>query len=196
MHFCRIRRFHQDINITLNDALIQSPSQAKYFSLTLDETLSWKPYFLEIKKSCIHHLTLMRKLSKTTYGADTTFFLRFYRSLIKLILDYRVDTYSSTAKKTLKLPDTFHHSALRIVTDSFRKTLCTSLYALCNELPPNQHCKFKIFLDRTHVSLDNPIDANKPYGRSALANRYLASLESIGMNHQNLKLSSEKIAEE
>lgn len=44
--------------------------------------------------------------------------------------------------------------------------------------------------------MDIPIAVNKPYARLALANRYLASLESISMNHLDMKLSFQKIAKE
>lgn len=115
-----------------------------------------------------------------------------------------MSAYFSAEKTTLKLLDTIHHSTLCIPAGSFHTTPCTSLYTLCNKLLPHLHLKFRIVrfvflmmnLDRTLVSMDNPIVVNEPYARSGLTNQYLANLESIGRNHLDLTLSSEKITEE
>ncbi|XKL67949.1 hypothetical protein PGB90_003440 [Kerria lacca] len=95
-------------------------------------------------------------------------------------MDYGSVIYTSASKTQLNSLNTIHNTALRLACGTFPTTPSTSLYALCNELPPSLY-RYLIFLktaarfhqrDRTYFRF-HPISAShRPYVKQRLNSRF------------------------
>ena len=78
-------------------------------------------------------LNILRFVSSTNWGADSTVLLNLYRSLIRSKLDYGCIVYGSAHPSYIKLLDTVHHQGLRLSLGAFRTSPVESLYVEANE---------------------------------------------------------------
>ena len=64
------------------------------------------------KNKCLKALDILKFVSSSDWGADSTVLLNLYRSLIRSKLDYGCIVYSSPRPSYIKLLDTVHHQGL------------------------------------------------------------------------------------
>ncbi|GBO37713.1 hypothetical protein AVEN_149962-1 [Araneus ventricosus] len=114
-------------------------------------------------------MNIVKILSSSWYGAESSSLLKIYRALIRSKLDYGSAIYGSASKSTLRPLDTIHNQGLRLSVGAFRTSPILSLYVLCNE--PSLELRrerlalnlfFKIKSDDSHPSHYNVI--NPKYG--------------------------------
>ena len=95
VHFCQLRKQHEDPVLTLYGSSIPVVQEYKYLCLIFDKKLSFIPHIKYIKAKCHKALNMMKVLSHTTWGADRTTLLQLCRSLIRSKLDYGSIVYGS-----------------------------------------------------------------------------------------------------
>ena len=137
VHFCKLRRFHNDPTLYLYGSQIPVVVESKFLGVIFDRKLSFIPHIRYIKAKCLKALNLLRVLSNTSWCADRTTLLHLYRSLIRSKLDYGSIVYGSARKSYLQMLDTIHHQGLRLALGAFRTSSVTSLYAEADE--PSLH---------------------------------------------------------
>ncbi|GBM97937.1 putative RNA-directed DNA polymerase from transposon BS [Araneus ventricosus] len=76
IHFCRRRGLHLDPKLLLNDCTIPIVRDAKYLGLILDSKLTFKPHVNYLKRKCTQSLNIIKMLSGTSYGAETSTLLK------------------------------------------------------------------------------------------------------------------------
>ena len=87
VHFCQLRKQHDDPVLTLYGSPIPVVQEYKYLGLIFDKKLSFIPHIKYLKAKCLKSLNMLKVLSHTTWGADRTTLLQLYRSLIRSKLD-------------------------------------------------------------------------------------------------------------
>ncbi len=164
VHFCRLRNCEHQLNIALNGHQLPCESKVPYLGLIYDNKLRWKFHISSIKAKCNARLNLLRKLSHTTYGADTQSLLRLYYALIQSVCNYGYPAYSSAATTALQSLNSIHNSALRLATGAFRSTPTTSLFYEAAVLPQDlhQHYLLSKYSIRLKSSPDLPMSSVKP----------------------------------
>ena len=133
VHFCKLRKLHNDPVITLNGVPIPVVEEAKFLGVIFDKKLSFIPHIKALKNKCLKALNLLRVLANTDWGADRKVLLRLYRSLVRSKLDYGSIVYGSARKSYLKMLNTIHHQGLRLALGAFRTSPIESLLAEANE---------------------------------------------------------------
>ena len=103
MHFCTKRIPHADPCLTLYNSEIPIVSETKFLGLIFDSKLSFKAHIDYLKKKCLKAMNLLRVVSNTDWGADSTTLLRLYRSLVRSKLDYGCVVYGSAVILTFNL---------------------------------------------------------------------------------------------
>ena len=86
-----------------------------------------------LKNKSLKALNILKFVSSTDWGADSTVLLNLYRSLIRSKLDYGCIVYGSARPSYIKLLDTVHHQGLRLSLGAFRTSPVESLYVEANE---------------------------------------------------------------
>ncbi|GBN63193.1 putative RNA-directed DNA polymerase from transposon X-element [Araneus ventricosus] len=169
IHFCKRRGLHPDPKLKLNNQTIPFVSEVKFLSLLLDKKLTFKSHVNHLKRKCTLSMNIVKMLSSSWYGAESSSLLKIYRALIRSKLDYGSAIYGSPSKSTLRPLDTIHNQVLRLSLGAFRTSPILSLYILCNE--PSLELRrerlainlfFKIKSDDSHPSHYNVI--NPKYG--------------------------------
>jgi len=133
VHFCKLRKLHNDPVITLNGVPIPVVEEAKFLGVIFDKKLSFIPHIKALKNKCMKAINLLRVLANTDWGADRKVLLRLYRSLVRSKLDYGSIVYGSARKSYLKMLNTIHHQGLRLALGAFRTSPIESLLAEANE---------------------------------------------------------------
>ena len=133
VHFCQLRKQHDDLVLTLYGSPIPVVQEYKYLGLIFDKKLSFIPHIKYLKAKCLKSLNILKVLSHTTWGADRITLLQLYRSLIRSKLDYGSIVYGSARKSYLAMLDPIHHQGLRLALEAFRTSSTASLYVEADE---------------------------------------------------------------
>ena len=200
VHFCQLRKQHDDPVLTLYGSPIPVVQEYKYLGLIFDKKLSFIPHIKYLKAKCLKSLNILKVLSHTTWGADRTTLLQLYRSLIRSKLDYGSIVYGSARKSYLAMLDPIHHQGLRLTLGAFRTSPTASLYAEADEPSLNTR-REKLSLQyaiRIAENNSNPahdvtfqtkyteLYESKPNFIKSFGVRTLPVLESANINFKNI----------
>ena len=73
--------------------------------MIFDQHLNWKAHLAYIKFKGIQALSLLKKLSHTTWGAKRETMIRIYKATVLSIVDYCCPIYASASEPALKTLD-------------------------------------------------------------------------------------------
>ena len=133
MHFCHLRKAHNDPILTLDGTPIPVVEENKFLGVIFDRKLSFIPHIKQLKAKCQKALNLLRVVAHTDWGADRKVLLNLYRTIIRSKLDYGSIIYGSARKSYLEMLDPIHHQGLRLALGAFRTSPSESLLAKANE---------------------------------------------------------------
>ena len=200
VHFCQLRKQHDDPVLTLYGSPIPVVQEYKYLGLIFDKKLNFIPHIKYLKAKCLKSLNILKVLSHTTWGADRTTLLQLYRSLIRSKLDYGSIVYGSARKSYLAMLDPIHHQGLRLALGAFRTSPTASLYVEADEPSLNTR-REKLSLQyaiRIAENNSNPahdvtfqpkytdLYESKPNFIKSFGVRTLPILESANINFKNI----------
>ena len=103
VHFCQLRKQHDDPVLHLYGSHIPVVEESKFLGILFDRKLSFIPHIKYLKAKCLKALNLLKVLSHTSWGADRTTLLKLYRSLVRSKLDYSCIIYGSAQKSYLQM---------------------------------------------------------------------------------------------
>ena len=129
LHICRKRCPKTAANLSLYNTPINNVSEVKYLGVLLDQSCTWAPHIRQLRIRAFKVLDLLKHLTSKSWGADRISLLRIYIMLLKLMLEYGSEVFSSTADSHLNKIITIQNSALRIATGAFRSSPINSLHA-------------------------------------------------------------------
>ena len=159
IHICRKRNCPKIApNLTLYHRPISSKEQVKYLGVIFDKSFTWKPHIDNLKTKCTKTLDLFKHLTSKTWGADRKSLLRLHTMLLKPMIDYGSEIYSSAAPTHLNKVSVIQNSALRIATGAFRSSPITSLHSDTGIKPYKYSIETKMlnFLIRTRINPSHP----------------------------------------
>ncbi len=70
MHFCQLRRHHDDPKLTLDGTLIPVVEETKFLGILFDKKLTFIPHIKNLKAKCLKALNLLKVIAHTDWGAD------------------------------------------------------------------------------------------------------------------------------
>ena len=117
MHFCHLRKAHNDPILTFDGTPIPVVEENKFLGVIFDRKLSFIPHIKQLKAKCqkalnllrVKALNLLRVVVHTDWGADRKVLLNLYRTIIRSKLDYGSIIYGSARKSYLEMLDPIHH---------------------------------------------------------------------------------------
>ena len=99
MHFCQLRKAHNDPILTLNGTPIPVVEDNKFLGVIFDRKLSFIPHIKQLKAKCQKALNLLRGV-----------LINLYRTLINMV--HGSIMYGSARKSYLEMLDPIHHQGL------------------------------------------------------------------------------------
>ena len=157
MHFFHLRTLHPDPSLTMDGDPIKVVKEMRFLGLVFDTKLSFLPHIRALKARCMKALDVLKVLSATEWGADSTILLQLYRALVRSKLDYGSVVYGSARKSYVKLLDPVHHQGLRLSLGVFRTSPIQSLYVEARE-PSLENRRLKLSLQYTVKLKTNPLN--------------------------------------
>ena len=133
MHFCQLRKAHDDPVLTLDGQPIPVVEETKFLGVIFDKKLTFIPHIKKLKAKCQKALNLLRVVAHTDWGADRKILLNLYRTIVRSKLDYGCIVYGSARPSYLKTLDTIHHQGIRLALGAFRTSPAESLLVEANE---------------------------------------------------------------
>ena len=155
--FCQLRTLHPDPSLMMGGDPIKVVKEMRFLGLVFDTKLSFLPHIRALKARCMKALDVLKVLSATEWGADSTILLQLYRALVRSKLDYGSTVYGSTRKSYVKLLDPVHHQGLRLSLGVFRMSPIQSLYVEARE-PSLENRRLKLSLQYTVKLETNPLN--------------------------------------
>ena len=135
MHFCSLRKIHNDPLLQIDDSEIPVVNEYKFLGIIFVKKLSFIPHIKYLKNKSTRAKQLLRVVAHTEWGADRQTLIKLYRTLLRSQLDYGIFVYRSARKSYLKQLDPVHHGSLRLVLVAFRTFPIDSLYTEAHEAP-------------------------------------------------------------
>ena len=102
MHFCQLRKMHNNPRLNLDRSEIPVVDQYKFLSVIFDKKLSFIPHIQYLKEKCSKTLKLHHVIAHKDWGADQHTLLKLYRILIHSKIDYGYFIYGAARKSYLK----------------------------------------------------------------------------------------------
>ena len=169
MHFCHLRTLHPDPSLTMDGDPIKVVKEMRFLGLVFDTKLSFLPHIRALKARCLKALDVLKMLTATEWGADSTVLLQLYRALVRLKVDYGSIVYGSARKSYVKLLDPVHHQGVRLSLGVFRTLPIESLYVEARE-----------------PSLENRLYNSMPTSIQPLGLRARPHLQGLGVKLDNV----------
>ena len=202
MHFCHLRKAHNDPILTLDGTPIPVVEENKFLGVIFDRKLSFIPHIKQLKAKCQKALNLLRVVAHTDWGADCKVLLNLYRTIIRSKLDYGSIIYGSARKSYLEMLDPIHHQGLRLALGAFRTSPSESLLAEANE-PSLYNRRLKLSMQYALKLKSNP---SNPTYETVFEPQYKTLFENkpnmipsfrirISSEFENMNLDLDNIAE-
>ena len=133
MHFCHLRKAHDDPVLTLDGTPIPVVEETNFLGVIFDKKLTFITHIKKLKAKCQKALNLLRVVAHTDWGADRKVQLHLYRTVVRSKLDYGSIVYGSARESYLKTLDTIYHQGIRLALGAFRTSPVDSLLVEANE---------------------------------------------------------------
>ena len=124
-----------EVKLTLNGKTLEVVKKFKFLGVVFDKTNSWRDHIQKIETSCTKRTNILKCITGTTWGADTKTLLLLYRALIRPVLDYACEVYTSASKTLLVKINSIQYQCLKICTGAPARTSLEALLVLCGEPP-------------------------------------------------------------
>lgn len=145
LHICRKQNCPKLApNLKLNNINVKNFEEKKYLGLIFDKSFTWKPHITKLRKQGNKTLDLLKHLSHQSWGADRQSLLNLYLMLLKPVIDYGIEIYSSTAKTYMNSVSSLQNGAIRVATGAFRSSPIPSIHADSGILPMKFYNERKI----------------------------------------------------
>ena len=133
--FTHRRVTNLEIPFIINNSPIAHEQTCRFLGMQFDTRLTWNNHINYIIEHTKGRVNLIRMLSGQSWGCSKMATLTVYRSLIRSVLEYGCELFSTATSKSLKKLDVLQAKCLRICCGAMRCTPHASLQNECGELP-------------------------------------------------------------
>ena len=130
LHICRKRNCPKiSPNLSIFETPIASVDQVKYLGVIFDKGLTWKPHISQLRVRAFKTLDLLKHFTNKKWGADCISLLRLYIMLLKPMIEYGIEIFSSAAKTYMHQIEVLQNSAIRTATGAFKSSPIPSIHS-------------------------------------------------------------------
>ena len=133
--FTRKRKFNQPQDLQINGSSVEYVKEAKFLGMIFDANLTWNKHATYIKSRIKVRINLMRMVSGLNWGAGKRPLVAIYRALVRSVIEYGLELYSSASKSTIKILESIQAQCLRICCGALKSTPIIALQNECGEAP-------------------------------------------------------------
>ena len=144
--FFTLSKLQKPGGIKLCGRELQQDNEPTYLGVTFDHKMTWKPHIQKAEAKVIRKLTILRKLSGTTWGAQGKILKNMYVQGIKPHLEYCCTAWANAKDNTLGPLNRVQNQALRIITGAMRSTPIEKMENLTGIPPLKESRDTKVIL--------------------------------------------------
>ena len=112
----------EKVTIKLGDKILPQVETPTFLGVKLDTRLTWKPHIEDMEAKGIRKLGLLKKLSGTTWGANTKVLKTVYTGTVRPVLEYGASAWGTAAKTHTNKLDKVQNIGLRTVLGAMKTT--------------------------------------------------------------------------
>ncbi|XP_025416330.1 uncharacterized protein LOC112687685 [Sipha flava] len=174
------RRKIKPLKITLDNLVIPNQDKIKILGITFDSKLNWLPHLKNIRDSLSQKLNIIKIISHTTWGGDSSTLLMIYRALIRSKTDYGSILFNNANTSHLNMIQTKLNTAIRLSIGGFKSSPIESIRNIANEISPKLRREKLLLLHcaRTKRNTNNPA--------TKIINTYIQEAEKKNIKINNI----------
>ena len=160
IHICRKRncpKFNPNLSIYNNP--ITTIEEVRYLGVIFDKSNTWKPHISNLRTKAFKTIDLLKHLTHKKWGADCISLIRLYIMLLKPLIEYGIEAFSSAADTYMRKIETLQNSAIRIATGAFKSSPIPSIHAYTGIKPLKFYVETKMlnYFLRIKVNTSHPL---------------------------------------
>ena len=174
----------EQIKLRLNDGIVPQTDTTTFLGVKLDTRLTWKPQIEKMERSSLQKLALMRNLTGTTLGADSSILAKVYTATVRPTMEYASTTWGTAAMTNKNRLDKVQNMALRVRLGAMKTTPVHVMEKTANVEPLERRRSLKILIqgEKLRRLPSHPLHTN-------LAQLTKNRLRRQSLNHQYKELS-------
>ena len=178
----------EQIKLQLKGEIVPQTDNPIFLGVKLDTRLTWKgkPQIEKMERSSLQKLALMRKLARTSWGADSSILTKVYTATVRPTMEYASTTWGTAAKTNKSRLDKIQNMALRFILGlgAMKTTPVHDMEKTANVEPLERRRSLKILIqgEKLRRLPSHPLHTN-------LAQPTKNHLKRQSLNHQYKELS-------
>lgn len=132
---CFTNKFHDNLNIQIDNVKIKTEPYQKYLGMWMDHKLKFKKHITETVFKIRKKTNILKMLSKKNGGAHPQVMLQINKSLVRSHIDYGISIYGSACKTDLNRIQVAQNVGLRLSLRLLKSTPNHVVLAETGELP-------------------------------------------------------------
>ena len=122
------------------DTTPHPPPSPTFFGVRVDTQLPWKPHIEKMERCSLQTLALMRKLTVTTWGADSSILTKVCTATVRPTMEYISTTWGTAIKTNNSRQDKVQNMALRVILGAKKATSVHEMEKTANVEPLERGC--------------------------------------------------------
>ncbi|KAK7096645.1 hypothetical protein V1264_003726 [Littorina saxatilis] len=136
----------EKVNLKLGESALPQVETPTFLGVKLDSRLTWKPHLEEIEARGIRRLAIMRKLSGTTWGANSQILKTVYTGAVRPVLEYASSSWNTAARTNKARLDRVQNLGLRTVLGAMKTTPISEMQKVANIEPLEDRRQAKLLI--------------------------------------------------
>ena len=125
----------ESIKVKLEEDVLPQVDTPTFLGVKLDSRLTWKPHLEEMEARGRRRLAIMRKLSGTTWGANSKILKTVYTGSVRPVLEYASTSWCTAAKTNKAKLDKIQNAGLRTILGAIKTTPIPEMEKTANVQP-------------------------------------------------------------
>ena len=125
-----LSRRPQAITLKISGHNLPEDKSPTYLGVTFDPRMTWKNQIDKCTRRAKLRMSLMKKLSGTSWGADYKVQKKLYTGRIRPVFEYGIATWGTAAKSNFNRASKVQNQATRIITGAVKSTPIQSMETL------------------------------------------------------------------
>ena len=133
----------QKNKVKMDDQLLPQTDTSTFLGVTLDKRLTCRTHIQAANSKASRKLLLMKKLSGTTWGANTKLLKQVYTGAVRPVMEYGSSAWVAAFKSATDCLDGTQNQGLRTILAATKSTPITQLEKHCECAPLGTRRKMK-----------------------------------------------------
>ena len=168
----------QKIKVKMDGQVLPQTDTPTFLGVTLDKRLTWRTHTQAVNSKASRKLLLMKKLSGTTWVANTKVLKQVYTGAVRPVMEYGSSAWVAASKSATDCLDATHNQGLRTILAATKSTPITQLekHCECALLDTRRKMKSSIQYEKSKRITTHPL-------RDVFAERTKNRLKRKSPNH-------------